>query len=96
MQALGLLNHIIRLASAWLHRVLRACEHEAHCRATEAMLCISQSHASSLALQDLLDDIITSVQYVTQAESVCLYMVDEAEGELWAARSTNPGVCTGD
>jgi hypothetical protein len=33
MQALDLLKHIIRQASAWLHRVLRSCEHEAHCRA---------------------------------------------------------------
>jgi hypothetical protein len=57
---------------------------------TEALLCMSQLHAHSLTLQDLLDDVILSVQYVSEADKVCLYMVDEVAGELWAARSSNP------
>jgi hypothetical protein len=70
--------------------VTQSCENDAHSRTTEALLCMSQSHARSLTLQDLLDDVIASVQYVTQADRVCLYMVDEVAGELWAARISNP------
>jgi len=92
---MGLLEHIVHLASAWLHRVLQAREHEAYCRTTEALLCISQMSSQSITLQDLIDEIISLVQYVTEADRVCLYMVDEVENEFWVANSSQSDTCTG-
>jgi hypothetical protein len=91
-----MLDYIVRLAGAWLHRALENGEDEAYCRTMEALLSLAQLSSQHMILEDLLDEIITSVQSVTKAERVCLYMFDDAEDELWLARSLNVGLSTGE
>jgi GAF domain len=75
------------LAGSWLQRVLRACEHDARCRTTEALLCIGQIAPRGMDLEDLLEEVVNAVYYFTDAHRVNLFMVDELCEELWCAKS---------
>jgi GAF domain len=75
------------LAGSWLQRVLRACEHDARCRTTEALLCIGQIAPRGMDLEDLLEVVVNAVYYFTDAHRVNLFMVDELCEELWCAKS---------
>jgi GAF domain-containing protein len=86
-QALALLGHAMYLAGSWLQRVLRACEHDARCRTTEALLCIGQIAPRGMDLEDLLEEVVNAVYYFTDAHRVNLFMVDEICDELWCAKS---------